>query len=212
MKKLIALTLCLFVGISSNAQISGDDTSGDTFRTQTIGGWGQKAIGNNAGAYLLENFDMAFPNGVTIGTDGASLTFTSAEAITKFLPSTGTSKALAESLIDPRKQEVRNTLASQALALSITLGLDAYDSEFAANTAAFADMKIAYGDFEGMTIRMLLDEANLALAGMESKYTFAQLNEALSLVNESYVDGEMTNDFIAISSTKATKSSFEFTR
>ncbi|MEE9461087.1 MAG: hypothetical protein V3V53_04610, partial [Bacteroidales bacterium] len=37
------------------------------YRTQTPGGWGAKAAGNNPGTYRDLNFDNAFPNGLVVG-------------------------------------------------------------------------------------------------------------------------------------------------
>ena len=39
------------------------------FRSQTMGGWGSNCNGNNPGCYRDANFDSAFPDGVTLGTD-----------------------------------------------------------------------------------------------------------------------------------------------
>jgi hypothetical protein len=61
------------------------DCSG--FRTQTQGGWGADPHGQNNGVYVHQNFDGAFPSGVSIGCTGATLSLTSAQAVTDFLPS-----------------------------------------------------------------------------------------------------------------------------
>src|SRR6056297_1672226 len=83
----------------------------DGFRTQTQGGWGTSASGNNPGAYRDIHFDQAFPDGITLGCH-YTLHLTSSEAVEALLPAGGTAAALNESLTDPQNA---NVLAGQVL-------------------------------------------------------------------------------------------------
>ena len=157
-----------------------------------IGGWGSSPSGSNPGAYLHANFDQVFSAGLVIGSGQNTLTFTSAEAITAYLPASGKSGALDGAYIDPVKRDVRNTLAAQAIALTISLSFDAAIKDYSASTLNLANLEVAVGTFEGMLVKEVLAEANKVLGGEESKYTATQLNEALSAMNESYVDGAYT--------------------
>lgn len=60
-------------------------------RTYTIGGWGAENLNTPQTHYLYQNFDAAFPNDLVIGcASGNTLTLTSAQEVTNFLPSGGT--------------------------------------------------------------------------------------------------------------------------
>lgn len=58
------------------------------------------------------------------------------------------------------------------------------------------DLVIATGTFEGWTVNQLLAEANKAIGGCGSSYSFAQLNEALDAFNSNYDDGKANNQFL----------------
>ena len=59
------------------------------YRTQTQGGWGSRASGNNPGTYRDSHFDYAFPNGLQVGCD-LTLNLTNSQAVENFLPAGGT--------------------------------------------------------------------------------------------------------------------------
>ena len=165
------------------------------FRTQTPGGWGAPPNGNNPGAYLHANFASCFPNGLTIGCTN-TLSLTSAQAITDFLPSGGSPKALpAGSLTDPGNS-YNNVLAGQLVAATLSVGFDQCDPNFGQSTGNLSDGVIAYGTFMGWTVQELLDEANSFIGGCGSTYSKGQLNAALTLLNENYTDGNIDNGFV----------------
>lgn len=158
------------------------------FRTQTQGGWGAPPNGNNPGAYLHANFSSAFPSGLTIGCN-RTLTLTTAQAVTNFLPSGTTPKMLASPALVNPGQTYKNVLAGQLVALTLSVGFDHYDSNFGLSTGNLADAIIGTGTFQGWTVQQLLDEANNFIGNCGSAYTAAQLNNALDMVNNNYVDG-----------------------
>ncbi len=160
-------------------------------RTQTQGGWGSPANGNNPGAYRNEYFGEAFPNGLVIGCD-RTLTLTSAAAVDAFLPSGTTARMLnVGSMVDPGTT-YKNVLAGQLVALMLSVGFDMNDPDFGSG-GLLIDAVINTGMFQGWTVGDLIDEANSFIGGCGSAYTASQLNSALSMVNENFVDGTTNN-------------------
>lgn len=161
-------------------------------RTQTIGGWGAPASGNNPGVYRDANFASAFPNGLTIGCAN-TLTLNSAQSVQAFLPSGGSPSALpAGAMVDPGLG-YNNVFASQLVGITLSLGFDAYDPNFGASEFALANVVYAGGPFAGMTLSQVVAIANQAIGGCPTPYTIAQLNTALTAANENYVDGTQDN-------------------
>ncbi|MFD3000247.1 hypothetical protein ACFS7Z_07730, partial [Pontibacter toksunensis] len=174
----------------------------DGLRTQTQGGWGAPPRGGNNGAYLYANFEDAFPGGVVIGdvstTDvctGNRLILTTPEAVTDFLPSGSTARALGGNYTNPGGS-YNNVLAGQAVALTISIGFDNTFADFAPSTTNLEDAIVAEGTFAGWTVAEVLAEANRALAGCGSSYSFSQLNDALSRINESFTDGVRRSNYL----------------
>lgn len=167
------------------------------FRTQTQGGWGSPPNGNNPGAYLHANFDSAFLSGIVVGCDsGFTLTLTTAQAVTDYLPAGGRPAALTASLTDPTGYS--NNLASQLVTLALTLGFDQYDAAFGSASSQLADATIASGAFAGWTVQMVFDEANAALGGCSSTYNASTLSGIVAAINESFVDGNIHNSGLLV--------------
>ncbi len=171
------------------------------YRTQTQGGWGSPGNGNNPGVYRDANFATCFPNGLTIGCT-RTLTLTSALAVKNFLPSGTTPKMLpvGAAIVDPGNS-YKNVLAGQLVAAMLSVGFDACDPDFGASSGLLGNLTIAYGMFQGWTVQELIDEANDFIGGCGSNYTASQLNSALTLVNENYVDGTTDNGYLLCTST-----------
>lgn len=166
----------------------------DPFRTQTPGGWGAPANGNNPGMYRDMNFAGAFPSGLVVGGD-YTLSLSSAAAIEAFLPSGGKPSPLSQNYSDPNKKMLKNSFASHVVALTLSVGFDAYDEGFSMAMANLGDLQIADGSvFDGMTVQNILDEANLALGGVNPNYSVEDLHNLISKINEYYVDGNWTGD------------------
>jgi hypothetical protein len=208
----IVITLVLALVGPALAFVAGD------FRTQSQGGWGSDAQGDNPGVYRDANFAAAFPGGLVVGS-GNTLTFTSAEAVQAFLSQGGAPKALTESVTDPAK--MKNTFASQVVALALNIGFDEYDADFGANETNLADLVIVAGEygpildpdtsepvldpetglptyelvidvkFDGMTVQDVFDEANLVLGGASTEYTPSEMCDLIAAINENFVDGEV---------------------
>ncbi len=193
----------------------GCDTSGEfvlgcngscEYRTQTMGGWGAPPQGNNPGAYLHANFAAAFPGGLTVGCNRV-LNLTTAQAVTDFLPSGSSPKKLQNAVYTNPGGSYKNVLAGQLVAATLSVTFDAYDADFAASEGAFGDLEIANGTFAGMTVSELLAIANAFIGNCASPYSASQLNSALTMVNESFVDGgEQMNDYLICNGYIAPKS------
>lgn len=155
------------------------------FRTQTQGGWGNGASGNNPGAYRDANFTAAFPEGIVIG-GGFNLTFSTSQSVQNFLPAGGTAFALTESAVNPTSG---NVFAGQILALTLSVGFDLYDEDFGASDVNLKDLVFVDGTFEGWSVEAVLAEANKVLGGGSSDFTASELSDAVAAVNENFVDG-----------------------
>ena len=165
------------------------------FRTQTQGGWGAPPNGNNPGAFLHANFAGAFQSGLTIGCNN-TLTLTSAQAVTNFLPAGGQPNMLPSgALVNP--VNYNNTLAGQLVAATISVRFDAQYPDFGASETLLGDAYISSGTFMGWTVNALLAEANNYIGGCGSMYSKSQLNAALTAINENYVDGVADNGFLS---------------
>ncbi|TVR41635.1 MAG: hypothetical protein EA392_01295, partial [Cryomorphaceae bacterium] len=166
------------------------------YRTQTPGGWGAPAAGDNPGAYRDANFSGAFPAGLTVGCPGGfTLTLTSASAVQDFLPSGGTPAALTMNYTDPGNT-LSNTFASHIVALTLSVGFDVYDPNFANPDFLLQDLLILSGDFAGMTVSDFLELANNVFGGCDNSFTANQIYETLAAINESYVDGQDTGSIL----------------
>ena len=163
------------------------------FRTQTQGGWGQGAAGNNPGSFRDTHFDEAFPEGITLGCD-FEIFFQTSESVENFLPSGGPARALTENLINPTNYG--NVLAGQLLALTLSVGFDATYPYFSTPDVTLSELIVTSGEFEGFTVSEILDVGNEVLGGCSTDYSPGAVNEVLSSINENYVDGTIDNGFL----------------
>lgn len=182
--------------VLDSAWVSSDDCITGQLRTQTQGGWGTNPNGNNPGVYLNNNFDSAFPDGLTIGCNN-TMTLTSAQAVRDFLPS-GSSPSLLPTgaLINPGGA-YNNVLAGQLVAATLSTTFDSYDENFGDSDFALDLLIIQEGDFMGWQVGDLLEEANNVIGGCPSDYSPSEINNVLSSINENYVDGSTDNGFLA---------------
>lgn len=134
---------------------------------------------------MYANFAAAFPNGLTVGTPN-KLKLTNALAVTNFLPSGSTPRALPNGTTTNPGQSYSNVLAGQLVALALNLGFDAYDPAFSASGTLLAAQVVTTGTFQGWSVQQVFDEANRKLGGSNSVYSFSQLNNAVTTINETY--------------------------
>jgi hypothetical protein len=167
--------------------------------------------GDSLSNYLDNNFGVVFNDTLVLGcSTGYSLTFTSAQAVKDFLPTSGNPKSLAQSYINPDTLDLQNTLAAQLLALALNIKFDLSNPDFAPmSTVNFRDLTIVEpGPFYGYTVQQLYDEANSFIGGCGSINTGAQIRTMLSIVNSSWNLGSQTNGSLACPGAAAAK--FEY--
>jgi hypothetical protein len=168
-----------------------------TLRTQTQGGWGSRPRGQNPGAYLQAGFNAAFPGGLMIGCPGRQLRLTSSSAVSNYLPGGGSPARLpAGVMTDP--VNYKNVLAAQLVTATINVRMDAHDPGFAPSSNALGNAVIVSGPFAGRSVQELLDLANAFIGNCGGgPFNASQFNDALSAVNENFVDGNTDNGFLS---------------
>jgi hypothetical protein len=167
------------------------------FRTQTPGGWGAPAAGNNAGAYRDANFDSAFPGGLTIGCSGGHTAhFTSAKAIENFLPNGSTPGVLDQDYVDPLFTSA-GILAGHTVALTLAVGFDAYDPNFGASGMEIKHLVAASGTCKGMTVQQILQVANAVVGGCSTQLDPSAITTCVDSINNNFVDGAKANGYLA---------------
>jgi len=163
------------------------------FRTQTVGGWGATPLGANAGAYMHNNFSAAFPAGLTVGC-GNTVTFTTAQEITDYLPCLGASGILSQSYTDPLC--LNNSLVSQLVALTLSVEFDWYDPIFGISNTNLGELVVSTGPMNTLTVEQVLFEANNALGGCGSGFTLDQITQTLTEINQNFIDGTMADAYL----------------
>ncbi|MBX3119230.1 MAG: hypothetical protein KF784_09205 [Fimbriimonadaceae bacterium] len=144
--------------------------------------WGYDRCGFSPIDLVRGSFDELFPNGLTIGGD-KTLTFTSYRAVLKFLPSTGTPKALPSSKVDPNDR-YENDLAGNVLALALNVAA----SDAGLTIEGYGDRVMPMGKFQGYTVREVLAIANQVLGGnsgvLPAGVSIKDLNRTLESIND----------------------------
>lgn len=156
------------------------------FTTYTQGGWGAVPKGNNPGALLTRNFSTVFPGGsVWIGI-GPKLTFTSAAAITNFLPQGSTAGILTASATNPTTSSA-GVFGGQLLAATLSV---AFSNAGITQTGLGAKTLVS-GPLAGQTVNQVLALANSVISGgaLPSGLTLSGLNDILDKINNNYDNG-----------------------
>ena len=173
------------------------------FRTQSQGGWGTTPSGNNPGAYLHAHFATAFPSGLRVGCDIGGIFYSSADAITAFIPSGGTPAVITGGIInDP--SPFKNTLAGQVTALALSVGFDYADPDFAPAEENLGNLVMASGQFAGKSVNEMLGLAYNVLGGCDNTggYSPSQMNTAISAINMNFLDGTINNGLLTCPSSR----------
>jgi hypothetical protein len=187
---------------------SGEPPSLDwLFRTQTQGGWGAPAHGNNPGVYRDGHFPAAFADGLVIGRgDADAATFAAAFAVQNFLPAGGQPAPLGGDCLDP-EYTAAGVLAGQVMALALNVGFDLADADFSPyspDSVHLADLVVAddASPCYGKTVSWVLAEANRILAGLDSSadpaLTPPQISDCVARINENFVDGVIDRGFLKL--------------
>ena len=203
MKKLTTFVLMLAIlTLSALPAIAEyDPCLPEGYRTQTQGGWSTDCHGNNPGCIRDNNWDAAFPSGLTIGLTNPffSIHFTESAAVAAFLPEGGPSASLTSDYIDPTTTNA-GVFGGQVTALAVTLGM------VSAGVPGFGPLGDLYYlskfphpgyPFSGMTVQQLFDLANEVLGGNTSNLppgtTISNLSDAIAVINENFVDGDQNH-------------------
>lgn len=193
------LYLCLIFILSfvlsfcedANAQ---DECDLSRFVTYTKGGWGSDAHSNNPGSIRDSIFPLAFPQGLTVGGT-RTIKLTSSDAAALYLRSGGTPSKLNYSYVDPSVTESGN-LGVQLVALQLNISNDLL---LPAKPLHLTDLIITEGKFQGKTVAEFFAIANAALGGADISgmdYTYSDLNDAATSINENFDDGTQNNGFL----------------
>ncbi len=166
------------------------------FRIESSGALGARPRGGNCAAQLYGCFDQVFPEGVTIGKNENVLVFTSAEAITNFLPSFGSLKSIPTTMIDPTSREMRSTFAARVLSLKISLEMDKANENFANSNHTMADCLIKSGLFAGTSVTRFLDMCDAAIAGEPTAMPVKAIERMLSDLCTNYQPGQYSDELL----------------
>jgi len=183
--------------------------------TQTQGGWGTSCNGNNPGCLRDLYFDDLFPNGLVVGDpdgvdgDGASaLVLTSSQAVADDLPTGGKPGALLGDVTDPSGKTSAGVFGGQLVAATLNVAFDDAGVGLCTLTGScdddivpgmlgdlvFADGCVADG-LVGQSVDQVIAWANCAISGQDlgscgvpAGVGIADLSDALTKLNEAYVD------------------------
>ncbi len=165
-------------------------------KTFTQGGWGADPSGNNPGELLHSNFANLYPNGVYVGGN-YKLTFTSAQAITNFLPQGGKPNVLTANATNPLTSAAQ-VFAGQVLALQLNVDF----SQAGITPTGLGDRTITTsviyglpnpGPLAGKKVSEVLALANQVLGGntgaLPAGYNVSWLNSIVDTINNNYDNG-----------------------
>ena len=191
-----------------------DIHTGD-FYGYTQGAWGAKCAGQNVACTRDANFATVFPNGLVVGdqdgVDGDSayaLVLTASSKVQDFLPDGGPSVPLAGNEVNVANSSAGN-IAGQLVAATLNVAFDdagVFDGVKAV-TGKLGDLVFVGGvddDLIGMSVRDLLDLANLGISGavlepfdvdgdFVGDVMLGDIADALAVINENFDNGNTNN-------------------
>lgn len=155
------------------------------FRTQSKGGWGANPNGGNNATYMYNNWDAI--GSLTIGCGSTTMSFLLPEDVTTYLPNGNN--------VD---YPFNSNLATQTLALSISLALDNGVANFGASENNLACLILDSSDpelapFNGINVGDLLILANEVLGGCNTSYSFAEMTHLMEALNLNFHSGDTDN-------------------
>lgn len=155
------------------------------FRTQSKGGWGANPNGGNNATYMYENWDAI--GTATIGCGSTTMSFILPEDVTAYLPNGNNVE-----------YPFNSNLATQTLALSISLALDNGVADFGASENNLACLILDSSDpelapFNGISVGDLLILANEVLGGCNTSHSFAEMTHLMESLNLNFHFGDTNN-------------------
>jgi choice-of-anchor A domain-containing protein/uncharacterized repeat protein (TIGR01451 family) len=158
------------------------------FRTFTQGGW-SSASNSEPGQIRDQYFDLVFPADLIVGGN-FTLTLTAANAVMSFLPQGGTPYKFTENYIDPVTNTSAGVFGGQLVAAMMNYHYNLAGYLGINSDYTLGELIIVYGPFTGKTVAQLLTIANIAIGGGETEYTYSQISDALTLLNQNFNDGQ----------------------
>lgn len=159
------------------------------YTTFTQGGWGSPS-NSGPGQIRDQYFSSVFPTGLVIGGN-FKITLTSATAVKNFLPQGSTAQALTQNYTNPTTDIT--VLAGQLAALSMNIYYN-NAGYLGSNPTKLKDLVVSAGPLAGLTVMQVLQFGNIALGGGSTPYTFSELNNAATMINENFNDGTVNNN------------------
>lgn len=164
------------------------------FFTENQCGWGSSWHWCWHNDFLTSYFcDVYGSDGVTIGGD-KSLTFTSAYAIKRFLPQSGSARVLSGSAVNPSNS--RGDFAGNVLALQLSVDF----SDKGVTTAFLGEQRIRYGAMRDSSVREVLAIANQVLGGnlgaLPEGVSLSKLNQIVEKILENYDGGREDHGYL----------------
>ncbi len=166
------------------------------FRIESPGAWGARAHNGNCAEELQENFDRMFPEGVEIGKNANVLVFTSAEAVSNFLPTAGPLKSIPTTTIDPTSRELRSSFIAKVLALKLSIRMDQANRDFSNSDHKLAKCIIKDGLFEGTSVARFLDICEAAIGGETTAVPVLLIEKQLNRLCNNYAPGQISQDLL----------------
>ncbi|MDB6055097.1 MAG: Ig family protein, partial [Verrucomicrobiales bacterium] len=172
--------------------VTGVVNTGGKFTTYTQGGWGAAPSGSNPGTVLWQNFSKVYPSGLVMGSK-YTLTFTTASAITDFLPQGGKASALSKSQTNPTASI--SVFAGQVLSMKLSVDFSAKGI----TRSGMGALKLTSGKLKGWKLSDVLNTCVLVLGGqpaLPSGVTITDLNDIATLVNQNYDNGTVDTGYL----------------
>lgn len=165
------------------------------YTTYSQGGWGAPPNGNNPGQLLHANFSTVYPGGQVVIGGTYTLTFTSAGAITAFLPAGGTPGVLTSNATNPSSSSAGN-FAAQVLALRLAVDFSAAGVK----KVGLGQLVMVSGPFAGSTVNQVLAVANAVLGGQTTALppgmSISTLNGIIESLNLNFHEGTANNGLL----------------
>jgi hypothetical protein len=189
----VAAMAILFSAAFTNNAL-GAFANGDVL-TYPQGMWSDDSTG-----LLYNNYDSVYSSSLGIvevglhGTAGFSIQFASASYVVHYLPASGTLRALNSDLMNPTSTS-SGGFGGEVLTLRINVDFSDAGLLPGALGIPFGDLQLqnflhSQFNFNGLTVRQLLGEANNLLGGGSSfYYSIPELGAVTSQLNSSFGDG-----------------------
>jgi hypothetical protein len=160
--------------------------------------WGGDPAPGNASFLLEMNFNSVFAPSDLLevgipGTAGFSMIFDSADAVINYLPGLDAAGVLTADLLDP-VISASGTFGGEVVAATLNVafsdaGLLAHPPGVAFGDLVFQNLIGDQAEFNGLSVRNVLSEADLLLGGAASPFTVDAMDDLLLLVNDGFNNG-----------------------